>query len=354
MRVYVALRDRLLDCSTDSGREWKTATRLEGRALECVATAPAAPDRVFVGTFESGLFRSTDGGETFERLETDDVFESDAVMSLTISPHDPDVIYAGTEPSRVYRSTDGGESWAHLDGLTDLPSSSEWYFPPRPETHHVRWLEVDPFDPDRLYVGIEAGAFVLSEDGGETWRERPEGSRIDNHSLATHPDREGRVYTAAGDGYAESDDGGEHWGHPQDGLEHRYCWSVVPDPADPERVLVSSASGASSAHTASRAESYVYRRSRSGSESETVSRAESKSTAEGEPWERLDEAGLPMGEGVVRAVFAAAEESGDIYAVNNQGLFRTEDFGDSWDQVDIEWPEGAETQTPRGLAVVET
>ncbi|ADD04848.1 WD40/YVTN domain protein [Natrialba magadii ATCC 43099] len=336
MRVYVALRDRLLRCSTD-GTSWETATQLEGRALECVATTPATPDRVFVGAFESGLFRSTDGGETFERLETDDVFESDAVMSLTISPHDPDVIYAGTEPSRVYRSTDGGDSWTRRDGLTDLPSASEWYFPPRPETHHVRWLEVDPFDPDRLYVGIEAGAFVLSEDGGETWRERPEGSRIDNHSLATHPDREGRVYTAAGDGYAESDDGGEHWDQPQDGLDHRYCWSVVPDPADPERVLVSSASGASTAHTASRAESYVYRRRKD----------------EGDPWERLDGTGLPMGDGVVRAIFAAAEESGEIYGVNNQGLYVTENFGDSWDRVDIEWPEGAETQTPRGLAVVE-
>ncbi|ELY92908.1 hypothetical protein C483_06230 [Natrialba hulunbeirensis JCM 10989] len=359
MRVYVALRNRLLRCSTD-GTSWETATRLEGRALECVAATPATPDRVFVGTFESGLFRSTDGGETFERLETDDVFASDAVMSLTISPHDPDVIYAGTEPSRVYRSTDGGESWTHLDGLIDLPSASEWYFPPRPETHHVRWLEVDPFDPDRLYVGIEAGAFVLSDDGGETWRERPDGSRIDNHSLATHPEREGRVYTAAGDGYAESDDGGEHWEQPQDGLDHRYCWSVVPDPTDPERVLVSSASGASSAHTASRAESYVYRRSGSGSESGTGSRSgsgsrsASESPAEGEPWERLDGTGLPMGDGVVRAVFAAAEESGAIFGVNNQGLFRTEDFGDSWDRVDIEWPEGAETQTPRGLAVVET
>ncbi|ELZ01547.1 hypothetical protein C482_07224 [Natrialba chahannaoensis JCM 10990] len=337
MCVYVALRDRLLRCSTD-GTSWKTATRLEGRALECVATTAATPDRVFVGTFESGLFRSTDGGETFEQLETDDIFASDAVMSLTINPHDPDVIYAGTEPSRVYRSTDGGDTWTHLAGLTDLPSASDWYFPPRPETHHVRWLEVDPFDPDRLYVGIEAGAFVLSEDGGETWRERPQGSRIDNHSLATHPDREGRIYTAAGDGYAESDNGGEHWGQPQDGLEHRYCWSVIPDPEEPERVLVSSASGASTAHTASRAESYVYRRKKD----------------EGDPWERLDETGLPMGDGVVRAVFAAAEESGEIYGVNNQGLYVTENFGDSWGRVDIEWPEQAETQTPRGLAVVET
>ncbi|NGM68091.1 hypothetical protein G6M89_03530 [Natronolimnobius sp. AArcel1] len=345
MRVHAALRDRLLVCRGPGAvpTDWTTETRLEGHNLECVAVSPGAPERVFVGTFEDGLFRSTDGGETFERLETD--FVSETVMSLAISPHDPDVLYAGTEPSRIYRSTDGGDSWSHLEGLIDLPSESEWYFPPRPHTHHVRWLEVDPFDPDRLYVGVEAGAFVYSTDGGETWHERPEGSRRDNHSLSTHPDREGRVYSAAGDGYAESDDGGERWRQPQQGLEHTYCWSVVPNPADPERVLLSSASGASSAHTAETAESYVYRRE------------------DDEEWIRLDDRGIPMGNGVVRTVFdapataadseAAAESGSVVYGVNNQGLFVTDDFGDRWSPVNIDWADALESQTPRGLAVID-
>ncbi len=121
VRVYAALRDRLLVChgSGTVPDNWATETRLEGHDLECVAASPDAPETVFVGTFEDGLFRSTDGGQTFERLETD--FVSEAVMSLAISPHDSDVIYAGTEPSRVYRSTDGGDSWTLLEGLTDLP-----------------------------------------------------------------------------------------------------------------------------------------------------------------------------------------------------------------------------------------
>ena len=331
--AYVALKNRLLVCEGNDGSAegWTTAERLEGYDPRCVV-ANGGTDRVLVGTFEDGLFRSTDGGETFERLETD--LEHEAVMSLAVSPHDSDVVYAGTEPSRVYRSTDGGDSWTHLEGITDLPSEPEWFFPPRPETHHVRWLEVDPFDPERLYVGIELGALVLSEDGGDTWRERPPGSRRDNHSLATHPDREGRVYSAAGDGYAWSDDGGDSWEQVHDGLEHTYCWSVVPDPGDPDRVLVSSANGARSAHTARTADSYVYRR-------------------EGdEPWQRLDGRGLPTGEGVVRAVFATTGEPGAVYAVTNRGLFRSSDFGDSWSRLDVDWDDRLETVTPRGLAVV--
>jgi photosystem II stability/assembly factor-like uncharacterized protein len=344
--VYAALRDRLLVCESDDG-DWETAEHLAGRDLECLAVSPDDSDRVFVGTFEDGLFRSTDGGESFDSLETGfrteleegygnaENLESNAVMSLAISPHDPDIVYAGTEPSRVYRSGDGGDSWTHLDGLADLPSADEWFFPPRPHTHHVRWLEVDPFDPDRLYVGVEAGAFVLSTDGGESWQERPKGSRRDNHSLAPHPDRDGLVYAAAGDGFARSTDGGESWDHPQADLDHRYCWSVVADPGDPDSVLVSSASGAGSAHTASSADSHVYRKRSEG------------------PWERLDGRGLPIGEGVVRTVFATADGEGVVYGVNNCGLFRSETFGDSWEQMDINWPEAAETQAPRGLAVVE-
>ncbi|WP_222917135.1 glycoside hydrolase [Natrinema sp. SYSU A 869] len=351
VRVSIALRDRLLVCTGDETEpgDWTTKTRLEGRNLECVTAVPDAPARYYVGTVADGLFRSTDGGETFVRLETefaagtrtptggtesDEPLESDRVTAVTISPRGRQVVYAGTEPSRIYRSRDGGETWAHLEGLTDLPSEAEWLFPPRPQTHHVRWLEVDPYDPDRLYVGIEAGAFVYTPDGGETWHERPPGSRRDNHSLATHPDREGRLYAAAGDGYAESDDGGETWRRPQTGLDHRYCWSVVPDPGDPDRVLVSSARSASTAHTESRAESYVYRRTGDTS------------------WDRLDGRGLPTGEGVVRAVFATTGEPGLVYAVTNRGLFVTRDFGDSWDGIDIDWPAGLESQTPRGLVAL--
>ena len=355
--AYAALEDRLLVCVDGAGSGWETSVRLEGHRLECVAVSSDAPDRVFVGTFEEseastaseratgetvsgGLFRSTDGGESFEGLETP--FVSETVTSLAISPHDPDVLYAGTEPSRVYRSEDAGDSWEQLEGIADLPSAEEWFFPPRPHTHHVRWLEVDPFDPDRLYVGIEAGAFVYSDDGGDTWHERPEGSRRDNHTLAVHPDREGRVYTAAGDGYAESDDRGESWRHPQEGLEHTYCWGLAVDPGDPDSVIVSSASGASTAHTADTAESYVYQRSAAGSEDAAEA-----------AWERLADTGLATGDGVVRALFDTTDEPGVVYALNNRGLFVSEDFGGRWESLGLEWLEAYEAQTPRGLAVVE-
>lgn len=317
----------------------RSTTALGGYNLECVAVHPDHPDRVFLGTFESGLWRSRDGGRSFERVDPvaesgGDTIEPDAVMSAAIAPSTPDEIWIGTEPSRVYRSADGGETWTELGGLTALDSTENWSFPPRPHTHHVRWLEPDPHDFGHWYVAIEAGALVQTHDGGETWEDRVPESRIDNHSLATHPDAPNRAWVAAGDGYAETDDGGVTWDHPQDGLDRTYCWSVAVDPGKKERVLLSAARSAREAHTASRAETYVYRREGGGR------------------WERLDESGLPMGSGVTRPVLCGGESAGEFYALSNRGLWRTTDGGESWQEVAVEWPERFEAETARGLAVV--
>ena len=314
---YAALSDRLL--VGDDG-EWRE--RLVGETLECVAADPRAPERAFVGTVDAGLQRTADGGESWARA----LDAGDRVTSVTVSPHVPDVVWAGTEPSAVYRSTDGGESWTERRDLADLDSADRWSFPPRPHTHHVRWIAVAPDDPDRLYVGVEAGAFVRSPNGGDSWVDHPDGGRYDSHTLATHPAAPERVYTAAGDGYALSTDRGETWSDAQEGLAHRYVWSVAVHPDDPDTVVVSAARGARSAHSTT-GESYVYRTT-------------------GDGWERAMD-GLPGPDGLARAVLSA---DGDGFtALTNHGLFRSGD-GESWRRVG-DWTD-AYDQVPRGLAVV--
>ncbi|WP_224270212.1 WD40/YVTN/BNR-like repeat-containing protein [Haloprofundus salinisoli] len=323
---YAALRNVLLVVRGGPG-EWLVDKRLADRDIECLGVAPDGKT-AFCGTFDAGLWRSDNEGQTWHRVGDETL--TDPVMSVAVDPTDSDRIWAGTEPSAVYRSDDGGDSWEECEGLTELPSADDWSFPPRPHTHHVRWIEVDPSDADHLYVGIEAGALVQTHDGGETWEDRVPSARRDNHSLTTHPDAPDRVWSAAGDGYAESDDGGETWDHPQEGLDHRYCWSVAVG-REAKNVLVSAASGARTAHNADSAETYVYRR------------------RPGEAWKRLD--GLPTGEGVTRPVLST-DDSGSFYALSNRGLFRSPNSGKTWDRVDIPWPEAYESQTARGLAVV--
>jgi len=378
-RIYAALSDRVLTVERTGGgatngaitADWTASERLVGTDLECLAASEARPDRAFAGTAAVGVQRTTDGGDTWERVAPE---VTDRVTALAVSPHDSDVVWAGTEPSAVYRSSDGGDSWKSLAPVTDLPSEPEWSFPPRPHTHHVRWIEPDPTDPERLYVSIEAGALLRTDDGGETWEDRPgepepgadrdggsetdgdresgtdgtgggpwgdpertNGARRDNHTLATHPDREGRVYAAAGDGYAQSSDGGDSWVYPQNGLDHRYVWGIAVPESDPGTVVASAATGATMAHGRDGAESYVYR----------TTDADDPASVR---WERAMD-GLPDPDGTVRTVLAAG--SGVVlYAANNYGLFRSPDAGASWDRLPVEWGGGDTSWTPGALAVV--
>lgn len=326
-RVYAALPDRVavVDVATDGTQVHRETAPAPDVSLQCVAVSPVDADVVCCGTADHGLFRSADAGVSWTRVGG---IDEPRVTSVTAAPTGDGGVtwWAGTEPSRVYRSPDG-VAWTACDSLTDLPSASSWAFPPRPHTHHVRWIQVDPHDPDHLYVAVEAGALVQTFDGGRTWEDRVDGSRRDTHSMATHPDAPGRAYCAAGDGYAETSDGGATWEHPQDGLGHRYCWSVAVDPSDPDHRLVSSARGAMSAHRAGSAETYVSRR-----------RGD-------DPWERLD--GLPMGEGVTRYVLAVG--SSGFYALSNAGLFRS-DSSEDWTRLPLSVADDASVA---GLAVSE-
>lgn len=327
MDAYAALDETLFtvrDCRDGPS----VATTLDGYEFECVATAPDG-SRAFAGTVESGLLRSTDTGNHWESVGS---FEN-RVTAVAVSPHDATDIWVGTEPSAVYRSRDGGDSWEHCEGLTNLPSADRWSFPPRPQTHHVRWLSVDPHDAETVYVAIEAGAFVRTTDGGDTWERHPDGARRDNHTLETHADVEGRVYTAAGDGYAESDSAGQTWHYPQDGLEHRYVWGLAVDPTDPETVVVSAADSARSAHSPGTADAHIYRKQERS-------------------WD-LAMDGLPDSNGQVRAVLDSGSRSGEFLALTNRGLFLSTDGAASWKRLAIEWPGAYEEQVGRGLAVVE-
>jgi photosystem II stability/assembly factor-like uncharacterized protein len=327
-RLYIALPDRVavvdVDVDADGDAQVRRTTRpIANASLQCVAVSPANEAVVCCGTADHGLFLSTDAADSWDRV---DGIDEARVTSVTAAPTDDGGVrwWAGTEPSRVYRSTDA-RTWTGCDGLTDLPSSSSWAFPPRPHTHHVRWIQVDPHDPDHCYVAVEAGALVQSHDGGESWEDRVDGSRYDTHSMTTHPDAPDRAYCAAGDGYAETTDGGATWEYPQEGLDHRYCWSIVVDPTDPDHRLLSSARGAMRAHRAGSAESYLYRR------------------RGGEPWERVD--GLPTGDGVTRYVLGVG--SAGFYAVSNTGLFHAFE-GETWARLPLSVSADA---TVGGLAV---
>jgi photosystem II stability/assembly factor-like uncharacterized protein len=236
---------------------------LEGSGAQCVAIDPHAPDRMVAGTFDKGIFRSDDAGRTWQSLS--DGIPHARVLSVAFSPcessHNKSVLYAGTEPSSVYRSADDGRTWDDLASLRDLPSAPTWSFPPRPWTHHVRWIAPHNSLPDVLFVGIELGGVLRTLDGGRTWDDRHPGAVIDPHVLRTHAVATDRVYAVGGDGISYSSDAGESWRRDVDGMDRHYTWGLAVDPEDPDLWYASASTGPMQAHGEGDAQARLYRKS---------------------------------------------------------------------------------------------
>jgi hypothetical protein len=257
------------------------------------------------------VWRSGEGGASFEdaRLPAADVF------SIAVSPVDG-TVYAGCEPSMLFRSRDAGQSWEELASLREIPSAPTWSFPPRPWTSHVRWIAPSPHDADRLLVGIELGGVMLSEDGGQTWKDHRPGAQPDCHALAWHPEVAGRAYEAAGGGAAWSSDGGDTWRGADEGRDRDYTWALAVDPEDPGRWYVSASPSPMLAHGSRSAEAHLYRWQGDG------------------PWERLTE-GLP--DPLDSMPYSLATAEGALFAGLADGeIWRSDDRGDSWRPLELE------------------
>src|SRR5215204_912564 len=174
-------------------------TGLDGRGARWLELDPKDPDTLYVGTSDEGIFKSEDGGGTWEKLSG---IEHPRITAVAVSSTDG-AVYAGTEPSALFVSRDGGESWRELEGMRNLPSAPTWSFPPRPWTSHVRAIALSHADPDLVVAGIELGGVVRSADGGETWQDQRPGAQADCHSLFAHPGAPELVYEAGGGGVAQ-------------------------------------------------------------------------------------------------------------------------------------------------------
>ena len=231
-------------------------------------------------------------------------------MSISASPARPDLVWVGTEPSEVWRSPNGGASWTQTFSLGTLPSSSDWSFPPKPDTHHVRWIACNPRDADQLWVAIEAGALVSTLDGGRSWRDRVKDGPWDTHELAIHADAPASLRVAAGDGYFESDDGGATWRSPDEGLDVDYLRSVAIDPAHADVVIVSASTSPRSAYVAGVSDGRLYRREGAGR------------------WVRVSE-GWPDPPNTI-APLLMADPLGALWAADERGVHYSNDGGVSW------------------------
>ena len=169
--------------SVDAGKTWKHMGLEDTHHIPRIRIHPKNPDLVYVAALgrlfgdsqERGVYRSKDGGETWERI----LFANAGAgaMDLVLDPTNPRVLYASTwkvfrrpytlssggDGSALWKSTDGGDTWTELTGKDNgLPTGSLGIF----------GVAVSPVNPERVWAIVEAeeGGVFRSEDGGESWR----------------------------------------------------------------------------------------------------------------------------------------------------------------------------------------
>ncbi|PYQ08148.1 MAG: glycoside hydrolase [Acidobacteria bacterium] len=248
--------------STDGGATWRHLGLRQGRQIPQIAVDPRDPNRLFVAVLgspygpgpERGLFRSTDGGESFQKVLSRD--EDTGAVDVVLDPKDARTVYAVLWESRqapwengvfngpgsgLYKSTDGGDTWRPL--TKGLPTFAD-------DGLGRIGITVAPSDPRRLFATVEAkhnGGLYRSDDAGESWARVNADPRVtergsDFAEVKVHPTDPDTVFTASVVTW-KSTDGGKTFtafrGAPGGDDYHR-IWI---NPRQPEVMLIASDQG---------------------------------------------------------------------------------------------------------------
>jgi photosystem II stability/assembly factor-like uncharacterized protein len=248
--------------STDAGKTWRHLGLRDAQQISAILVDPRDPNRVFVAALghpygpnaERGVYRSTDGGESWQKVLYKD--EHTGAVDLAFDPRNPRTVYAVLWQARqgpwengaftgpnsgLFQSTDGGATWKQLTG--GLPGFAQGL--------GRIGIGIAPDDPARMYALVEAregGGLYRSDDAGATWRlvnreERIYGRGNDFACVRADPKNKDIVYVANTSTY-RSTDGGQTFtaikGAPG-GDDYHTIWI---NPANPSIILLASDQGA--------------------------------------------------------------------------------------------------------------
>ncbi|HEX2235376.1 MAG TPA: exo-alpha-sialidase [Actinomycetota bacterium] len=290
--------------------------------------------------------RSDDGGKTWTPVGNEFRYDGDAgthqwydgtphpwefarVWHLEPSPTDPDTVYAGVEDAALFRSVDGGGTWEELAGLRGHGSGAAWQ--PGAGGLCLHTIILDPSDPERIFVAISAAGVFRSDDSGKTWRATNRGLRSAQipdedaevghcvHRLAMHPSNPRVLFMQKHWDVMRSDDAAETWREISGNLPTDFGFPIAVHAHEPETVYVVPIKS-DLEHYPPEGKLRVYR-SRTG----------------GNEWEPLTN-GLPQSDcyvNVLRDAMAvdAHEPCGVYFGTTGGQVYASRDAGDSWNPI---------------------
>jgi photosystem II stability/assembly factor-like uncharacterized protein len=237
--------------STDGGTTWQRVGLAGVWSISRIAIDPRDPNHVVVGAFgdpfkdstDRGVYVTFDGGRTWKKSLY--LTPSSGASDVAINPSDPSVVYAGMWHFRrvpwtftsggpdggLFKSTDGGRTWKKLTG-NGLPSGY---------TGRIG-LAIAPSRPDRVFALIEAKGGILwrSDDGGARWIMTSDDTLVDQRPfyfthIAVDPRNPNHVY-AVSEMLSESKDGGRTFSEIAKGVHVDYH-AIWIDPTNPKRII---------------------------------------------------------------------------------------------------------------------
>lgn len=283
--------------------------------------------------------RSDDGGATWQEAPVsfpDDVDESVTRIWQIVAGSDERTVWAGTEPGAVFRSADGGETFELVRGLWDHPHRPQWAAGFGGQAFHT--ILPHPKDPESVTVAISTGGVYQTRDGGRTWEPRNQGIRADFlpegrqypefgqcvHKIARDPVVPDRLYLQNHGGVYRSDDEGGSWRSIAEGLPADFGFAVVAHPREGDTLYVFPIQAGEHRYPPE-AKARVWR-----------------SRDAGQTWEELA-SGLPdrFFVAVMRDAMCAddADPAGLYFGARNGSVYGSVDEGESWRQLVSDLPD---------------